>query len=106
MNATALQEELRRALLERVRSKKLTGLALAKQTGFEQAYISNFLNRKRSLSLEGMDRILAAQKLSVYDLLKREELNKRASSISAAEGDFENVVLTEPAVAATEPVIV
>ena len=106
MNATQLQEELRRTLWERIRAKKLTGLALAKQTRFEQAYISNFLNCKRSLSLEGMDRILAAQKLSIYDLLIREELNKRASSISASEGDFENVVLTDPGVAATQPVVV
>ena len=56
MNASALQEELRRALWDRIRAKKLTGMGLAKQTGFEQAYISNFLNRKRSLSFEGMDR--------------------------------------------------
>jgi transcriptional regulator with XRE-family HTH domain len=105
MDATTLQEELRRALLERIRAKKLTGLGLAKQTGFEQAYISNFLNRKRSLSFDGMDRILAAQSLSIYDLLSREELNRRASSISAAEGDFENVVLTEPEVAATATAI-
>jgi transcriptional regulator with XRE-family HTH domain len=105
MNATALQEELRRALWERIRAKKLSGLGLAKQTGFEQAYISNFLNRKRSLSFEGMDRVLAAQNLSVYDLLSRDEINRRASSISAAEGDFENVVLTEPEVAATATAI-
>src|SRR5947209_8695859 len=76
-----------------------------KQTKFEQAYISNFLNRKRSLSLEGMDRVLAAQNLSIYDLLNREELNRRASSISAAEGDFENVVLADLEIAATAPVI-
>lgn len=105
MNATALQEQLRLALFERIQAKKLTGLGLARQTGFEQAYISNFLNRKRSLSLEGMDRVLAAQKLSILDLLSREELNKRASSISVSEGDFENVVLTSPEIAATEPVI-
>src|SRR5947207_14460237 len=105
MNASALQEELRRVLWERIKAKKLTGLGLAKQTGFEQAYISNFLNRKRSLSLEGMDRILAAQDLSIYDLLSREELNRRASSISSAEGDFENVVLTDPETAATAAAI-
>ena|SRR5437588_1816582 len=105
MNASALQEELRRVLWERIRAKKLSGLGLAKQTGFEQAYISNFLNRKRSLSLEGMDRILAAQSLSIYDLLNREEINKRSSSLSASEGDFENVVLAEPEFAATAPTI-
>src|SRR5437588_7267342 len=105
MNASALQEELRQALWERIRAKKLSGQGLAKQTKFEQAYISNFLNRKRSLSLEGMDRVLAAQNLSIYDLLNREELNRRASSISAAEGDFENVVLADLEIAATAPVI-
>ena len=105
MNATALQEELRRVLWERIRAKKLSGLGLAKQTGFEQAYISNFLNRKRALSLDGMDRILAAQSLSIFDLLNRDELNRRASTIPAGEGNFENVVLTDAAVAATQPVI-
>lgn len=105
MNATALQEELRRLLWERIKARQLTGLGLAKQTGFEQAYISNFLNRKRSLSLDGMDRLLAAERLSIYDLLDREEINRRSSSISASEGDFDNVVLTEPSVAATAPVI-
>jgi hypothetical protein len=76
VNATALQEQLRLLLHERIHAKKLAGLGLAKQTEFEQAYISNFLNRKRSLSLEGMDRVLAAQNLSILDLLSREELHK------------------------------
>lgn len=52
-----------------------------------------------------MDRVLAAENLSIYDLLNREELNNRASLISAAEGDFDNVVLADPEVAATAPVI-
>jgi transcriptional regulator with XRE-family HTH domain len=105
VNANALQEELRRVLWERIRAGRLSGLKLAKRTGFEQAHISNFLNRKRSLSMEGMDRVLAAENLSIYDLLNREELNNRASLISSAEGDFDNVVLTDPEVAATAPVI-
>jgi transcriptional regulator with XRE-family HTH domain len=105
MNASGLQEELRRVLWERIRAGKLSGLALAKRTGFEQAHVSNFLNRKRSLSIEGMDRVLSAAGLSVYDLLNREELNRRASSISVAEGDFENVVLTDAATASTASVI-
>ena len=105
MNASALQEQLRLALRERIQNRKLTGLGLAKQTGFEQAYISNFLNRKRSLSLEGMDRVLAAQNLSILDLLSRDELNKRASTIGVSEGDFENVALTTPEIAAMEPAI-
>jgi hypothetical protein len=34
-----------------------------------RAHISNFLNRRRSLSLDGLDRVLAAQNLSVDDLM-------------------------------------
>ncbi|HVH87790.1 MAG TPA: helix-turn-helix domain-containing protein [Terriglobales bacterium] len=79
IHVNATQDELRRILWERIHDKKLTGLGLAKQTGFEQAYISNFLNRKRSLSFEGMDRVLAAQNLSIFDLLSREEIEPRAS---------------------------
>ena len=105
MNATALQEELRRVLWERIKARQLSGFGLGKQTGFEQAYISNFLNRKRSLSMEGTDRVLAAQSLSIYDLLDHEEINRRSSSITASEGDFDNVVLTDPAIAATAPTI-
>jgi hypothetical protein len=77
---------LPRVVPQRIHARKLSGLKLAKQTGFEPAHISNFLNRKRSLSVEGMDRIFAAQGLSVYDLLSREELNKRASSIFGSRG--------------------
>ncbi len=40
--------------------------------GFQQAHISNFLTQKRFLSLEGLDRVLATQNLSVLDLLPAE----------------------------------
>jgi transcriptional regulator with XRE-family HTH domain len=105
VNASALQEELRRVLRERIHAGKLTGLGLAKQTGFEQAHISNFLRGKRSLSMEGMDRLLDAQQLSIFDLLDHSEINKRASSIPSAEGEFDNVILTDPDVAAKDPII-
>jgi hypothetical protein len=64
-----LQETLRQRLLAEIAAGELTGLELARQTGFQQAHISNFLNRKRGLSLEGMDAILAARKLNLADLL-------------------------------------
>src|SRR5258708_2545485 len=34
-----------------------------------QAHISNFLNRKRALSLEGLDRVLASQNLTIDQIL-------------------------------------
>jgi hypothetical protein len=58
-----LQEALRKLLWDRIESGELTGMALADKTGFRQAHISNFLNRKRGLSLEGMDRVLSVEEL-------------------------------------------
>src|SRR5260370_27723919 len=81
----------------------LTGLKLAEQTGFKQEHIYNFLNRKRSLSLEGMDRVLSVQHLSILDLLDPTEVNKRASIPPPSEDDFENIFVVEGAIAATQP---
>jgi len=105
MKFRRLQDKLRDALLERIEHGDLTGLRLAQQTGFRQAHISNFLNRKRGLSLEGMDRVLAVQHLSVLDLLDPTEVNKRASILPPSNDEFQNIVLTEASVAATQPLI-
>ena len=105
MKFRVLQEKLRNTLLDRIDEGDLTGLRLAQQTGFKQAHISNFLNRKRGLSLEGMDRVLAVQHLSVLDLLDPTEVNKRASIVPPSNDDFQNVLLTDGTVAATHPLI-
>jgi hypothetical protein len=96
---------LRQLLWERINSGQITGLKLAHQAGFQQAHISNFLNRKRSLSQEGMDRVLAIQNLSVLDLLDPGEINKRASIPAPSESGYQNVVLVDSETAATEPLI-
>jgi len=103
MKFKLLQENLRRILWERIESGELTGLRLAQQTGFQQAHISNFLNKKRGLSLEGMDKVLSVQHLSVLDLLDPAEVNQRASILPPSDDEFENVLLTDPATAATQP---
>jgi len=105
MKFRVLQDNLRDTLWDRIDEGDLTGLRLAQQTGFKQAHISNFLNRKRGLSLEGMDRVLAVQHLSVLDLLDPSEVNKRASIVPPSNDDFQNVLLTEANVAATHPLI-
>src|ERR1700692_2451508 len=104
MKFKVLQENLRKTLWHRIEEEGLTGLRLAEQTGFKQAHISNFLNRKRGLSLEGMDKVLRVQKLSVLDLLDPEEINKRASILPPSEDEFENVLMVDEAMA-TEPLI-
>src|ERR1700746_2792126 len=99
MKFRVLQDNLRETLWERIDEGDLTGLRLAQQTGFKQAHISNFLNKKRGLSLEGMDKVLSVQHLSVLDLLDPAEVNKRASIVAPSSDDFENVLLTEPSTA-------
>ena len=105
MKFKVLQENLRKILWDRIEAGELTGLRLAQQTGFKQAHISNFLNRKRGLSLEGMDKVLQVQHLSVLDLLDPAEVNKRASILPPSNDDFENVALADSTTAATQPQI-
>jgi hypothetical protein len=105
MKFKILQDNLRKILWDRIEAGELTGLRLAQQTGFKQAHISNFLNRKRGLSLEGMDKMLSVQHLSVLDLIDPAEINKRASILPPSGDEFENVVLTDPSIAATQPLI-
>ena len=69
MNFHNLHELLRLEMLRLILSREITGTSLAEQTGFRQSHISNYLNRKRALSLEGLDRLLAAQNLTIEKLL-------------------------------------
>jgi len=105
MKFRMLQENLRKTLWERVDAGELTGLRLAEQTGFKQAHISNFLNRKRGLSLEGMDRVLNVQRLSVLDLIDPVEVNKRASILPPGGDEFDNVAVADSHIAASEALI-
>ncbi len=91
-----LQDNLRRLLWSRIEQGELTGLMLAEKTGFRQAHISNFLNRKRGLSFGAIDRILDAEDLSVMDLVPADEINSRASIPPPAEDEYANILLVAP----------
>ncbi len=69
MNFTQMHERLRLELLRRIQRGTLSVSLLARQTGFGQSHLSNFLHGRRQLSLEAMDRILAAQQMSAADLM-------------------------------------
>ena len=49
-------------LLSRIDREVLTAAVLARQTGLQQPHISNFLNSKRRLSLQALDRVLRRAK--------------------------------------------
>lgn len=101
MNFKDLHELLRLELLKRIDRGMLTGSRLASQAGFRQAHISNFLNNKRALSLEGLDRVLAAQNLTVEHILPL-ELTAAATLTLEAE-PIENLPVVSPSVAMDEP---
>ena len=69
MNLAQLHERLRLEIARRIDRGLITGTLLARQTGLQPSHISNFLHRKRKLSLTAVDRILASQMLSLEDLL-------------------------------------
>jgi hypothetical protein len=69
MNFSQLHERLRLEITRRAHRGLLTQKLLAAQTGLKPSHISNFLHRKRKLSMAALDRLLAAQSLSVEDLL-------------------------------------
>ncbi|MDR3765016.1 MAG: helix-turn-helix transcriptional regulator [Acidobacteriota bacterium] len=86
-----LHDRLRELVGERVQSRELTGTELARRAGFQQAHISNFMNQRRGLSLEAMDRVLQVLSLEVRDLIPPE---RQVPSDVA----FEAVPVVSPAV--------
>src|SRR5215471_3198038 len=69
MNFTQLHEQLRLELLRRIERGVLSGTLLARQTGLKPAHVSNFLHRKRRLSLDALDRVLSSQAISIEELM-------------------------------------
>jgi hypothetical protein len=106
MNFQDLHELLRLELQRRIDRGALTGSRLAQQAGFQQAHISNFLNKKRALSLEGLDRVLASQRLSVEHILPL-DLNAHASTSTPVENSdpIEIVPVVSPSAAMDDAII-
>ena len=50
MLVSQLEESMRKIIRQRIDAGVLSGTVLARQTGFQQAHISNFLNRRRDLT--------------------------------------------------------
>jgi transcriptional regulator with XRE-family HTH domain len=106
MSFVALHESLRRTIRKRIEEGELTGMELARRTGFTQAHISNFLNKKRGLKLSALDRMVKAIGLTVYDLLNPHELGKFAAVPPGADEEYLDVPLVEGRIAAGSEVIV
>jgi transcriptional regulator with XRE-family HTH domain len=93
MLVSQLEESMRKIIRQRIDAGVLSGTVLARQTGFQQAHISNFLNRRRGLSVEGFDRMLEALGISVTDLIVP------AASIGDTSREYDDVPIIEAAIA-------
>jgi transcriptional regulator with XRE-family HTH domain len=65
MSLAHTHEQLRSALNYRIQHGTMSGKLLAAQTGIGQSHLSNFLHKKRKLSIDSMDAVMRALKLDV-----------------------------------------
>lgn len=105
MSFVGLQESLRKELRRRIDAGELTGMDLARRTGFTQAHISNFLNRKRGLKLTALDRMLKAVGLTIYDLLNPRDLVRFAAVPAGADEEYTDVPLVDAAALSREVIV-
>lgn len=101
MNFSQLHEHLRLELVRRIQRGSLSVSLLARETGFGQSHLSNFLHSKRQLSLAGLDRILAAQHMAAADLLPA----GHASAGWSIDEEISNVPVVSHSAALFEPFI-
>lgn len=101
MNFTQMHERLRLELLRRIQRGTVSVSLLARQTGFGQSHLSNFLHNRRQLSLEALDRVLSAQHMTAADLLPA--LYQREAV--PADGESSAVPVVSHAAALYEPYI-
>ena len=101
MNFTQMHERLRLELLHRIQRGTVSVSLLARQTGLGQSHLSNFLHNRRQLSLEAMDRVLAAQHLTAADLLPA----MHQAAALPADGESSMIPVVSHAAALFEPYI-
>jgi transcriptional regulator with XRE-family HTH domain len=99
MNFTQMHERLRLELLRRIQRGTLSVSLLARQTGYGQSHLSNFLHSRRQLSLDALDRILTAQHMDAADLLPAPFQN----GTGAADEENSTVPVVSHAAALFEP---
>ena len=101
MNFTQMHERLRLELLRRIQRGTVSVSLLARQSGLGQSHLSNFLHNRRQLSLEAIDRVLAAQHLTAADLLPA----IHQATTLPADGESSMIPVVSHAAALFEPYI-
>ena len=101
MNFSELHERVRAEVLRRVKNGSLNVTLLAHQVDCSAAHISNFLNRRRRLSIDTLDKVLRSQFLTIADLYSGERGSQWPANRPAAAMSFDSVPLVEPHIAAS-----
>jgi hypothetical protein len=86
MRLLDLQDRLRAHIRARIDRREWTGVSLSREAGLQQGHLSNFLNARRGLSLESMDRLLDALRIGVLDLVDADEIARRVPRAPAGAG--------------------
>jgi hypothetical protein len=105
MKFIELHERMRLETWRRIDLGIQSSALLARQTGLAQAHISNFLHRRRRLSLSALDRILVAQTLSVEDLAASADHPAPAAPGGRAREAMDKAPIVSQAVAMSAPAI-
>ena len=94
-----LQDNLRATLWARLERGDQTGNRIAALAGFRQAHLSNFLNGRRGLSLQAMDRLLDVLHLDVLDLANVDAAARHVSDPGPQSHDVQAIAVVSLAVA-------
>jgi len=92
MTLQELQDKLRDYIRARMQQGETTASALSRDAGFQQGHLSNFLNARRGLSVESMDRLLHSLGIGVLDLVDVSEIQQHAIP-AVTKSAFESVAL-------------
>jgi hypothetical protein len=95
MTLQDLQDKLRTHIRARINRGEWTGSRLSSEAGFQQGHLSNFLNARRGLSVESMDRLLETLGIGVLDLVDAGDIQRRAI-VPKPVAHFENVAMVSP----------
>ena len=100
MRLQDLQDKLRAHIRARIDRREMTGSGLSREAGFQQGHLSNFLNARRGLSLESMDRLLETLNIGVLDLADLKDIQQQ---VAFPAGGLESVALVSGEQAARLP---
>src|SRR5260370_15406153 len=101
MNFSQLHEQLRLEVLRRRDNGSLSAALLANQVGCSAAHISNFLNSKRRLSIDLLDKIMVARGINLADLLPQGRRLYAGPDRAISPMSSDSVPLVEPLIAAS-----